>query len=107
MKYKHNILKNLFVFLVFIFLYLPIIILIIYSFNSSEMNIIFKSFTTNWYKVLFTNKDLLEAFTNTMIIAVTSTVLSTIIGTISAIGLNKYKFKGESIIQKLIYIIQA
>jgi len=104
MKNKHKILKNLFILLVFFFLYLPIFILVIYSFNSSEMNIIFKSFTTNWYKVLFTNKDLLEAFINTMIIAITSTIISTIIGTISAVGLNKYNFKGEGLIQKLIYI---
>lgn len=104
MKNKHKFLKNLFILLVFAFLYLPIFILIIYSFNSSEMNIVFKSFTTIWYKILFTNKDLLEAFFNTMIIAITSTVISTIIGTISAFGLYKYNFKGESIIQKLIYI---
>ena len=104
MKKKHKLLKNLFILLVFAFLYLPIFILIIYSFNSSEMNIVFKSFTTIWYKILFTNKDLLEAFFNTMIIAITCTVISTIIGTISAFGLYKYNFKGENIIQKLIYI---
>ena len=101
---KKKYLKNVFVGLVFFFLYLPIIILVIYSFNSSRMNILFEHFTFSWYKSLFSNADLLEAFFNTMIIAVTSTVISTIIGTISAIGLNKYSFKGKGIIQKLIYI---
>lgn len=101
---KKKYLKNVFVGLVFFFLYLPIIILVIYSFNSSRMNILFEHFTFSWYKSLFSNADLLEAFFNTMIIAVTSTVISTVIGTISAIGLNKYSFKGKGIIQKLIYI---
>ena len=65
---KNKALKNIFIGLVFIFLYLPIIILVIYSFNSSKMNIIFESFTFDWYKSLFKNKDLLEAFNNTIII---------------------------------------
>ncbi len=102
MKNKH--LKNLFVALVFFFLYLPIIILVVFSFNTSKMNIIFEGFTFKWYNTLFHNRDLLEAFTNTMIIAITSTVISTIIGTIGAVGLNKYDFPGKSLINKLIYI---
>ena len=101
---KNKILKNGFVGLVFFFLYLPIIILVIYSFNTSKMNIIFEGFTLRWYKILFHNRDLLEAFMNTMIIAITSTVISTIIGTMGAVGLNKYNFFGKSLINKLIYI---
>lgn len=101
---KHRKLKNLFLGLVLFFLYLPIIILIVYSFNSSKMNIIFENFTFSWYKNLFDNKELLEAFMNTMIIAVTSTVISTIIGVISAVGLSKYEFKLKRLINILIYI---
>lgn len=101
---RNKTLKNIFIGLVFIFLYLPIIILVIYSFNTSKMNIIFEGFTLSWYKSLFTNKDLLEAFFNTMIIAIVSTSVSTIIGTIGAVGLNKYKFIGKNFINRLIYI---
>lgn len=101
---KNKALKNIFIGLVFIFLYLPIIILVIYSFNSSKMNIIFESFTFDWYKSLFKNKDLLEAFNNTIIIATSSTIISTIIGTISAVGLNKYNFPFKKLIMKLLYI---
>ena len=101
---KNKILKNGFVGLVFFFLYLPIIILVIYSFNTSKMNIIFEGFTFKWYRILFHNGDLLEAFINTMIIAVVSTTVSTIIGTMGAVGLNKYDFFGKSLINKLIYI---
>ena len=101
---KNKILKNLFVVLVFIFLYLPIIILVVYSFNSSEMNIIFENFTFDWYKTLFQNTNLINAFVNTLIVALVSTVIYTIIGTISAVGLHKYNFPFKNLINKLIYI---
>lgn len=96
--------KNIFLSLIFIFLFLPIIILVIYSFNTSKLNILFENFTFDWYINLFKNKNLLEAFFNTMIIAITSTVISTFIGTISAVALNKYDFPLKKLINKLIYI---
>ena len=82
---KNKIARNLFILAVFIFLYLPIIILVVYSFNDSKMNIIFTKFTFHWYRELFQNRELLEAFQNTMIIAISSTIISTVIGTISAV----------------------
>ena len=102
MKYK--LLKNSFVGFVLLFLYMPIIILIVFSFNTSRMNILFEGFTFSWYQSLFSNRELLEAFFNTMIIAITSTVVSTIIGTIGAVGLYRYDFPFKGIINKLIYI---
>lgn len=101
---KNSKIKNIVIILTFIFLFAPILVLVLYSFNSSKMNIIFEGFTLNWYKELFNNKDLLAAFFNTIIIAVTSTVISTIIGTISAIGLYKYNFPLKKVINGLIYI---
>jgi spermidine/putrescine transport system permease protein len=99
-----KIFKNLFLYLVFAFLFLPIIVLVVYSFNSSSMNIIFGNFTFDWYHRLFQNSDLIESFINTLIVAGISTVTSTIIGTISAYGLYKYNFKGKNIINGLIYV---
>lgn len=101
---KNYRLKNIFLGLVLFFLYLPIIILIIYSFNSSKMNIIFENFTFDWYRNLFQNSELLEAFFNTIVIAVTSTVISTIIGTLGAVGLNEYDFKLKRLVNILLYI---
>lgn len=100
----NKILKKVFIALVFIFLYLPIIVLVVFSFNSSEMNIIFENFTLNWYKNLLQNTDLINAFINTLIVALTSTIISTIIGTICAIALKKYEFPLKNIINKLLYI---
>lgn len=102
MKHKHK--KNLFIALVFLFLYLPIIILVVFSFNKSEMNIIFEGFTLKWYKELFQNTNLITSFKNTLLVAGISTIISTIIGTISAIGLHKYNFPFKNLINGLIYI---
>ncbi len=95
---------NLIISLVLLFLFLPIIILVIYSFNKSNNNIVFEGFTLKWYKELFLNTNLMDAFKNTILVATTSTIISTIIGTISAVGLHKYNFKFKGFINTLLYI---
>jgi len=96
--------SNLMIGLVFLFLYMPIIVLIIFSFNNTKLNILFEGFTLEWYKVIPTNIELLIALKNTLIVAITSTLISTIIGTISAIGLHKFNFKGKNLINEILYI---
>ena len=92
--------------LVYIFLFLPISVIVVNSMNAttSKPYLTWKGFTLDWYARLWDNTALLEAFGNTMIIAVTSTILATIIGTLAAVGMYKYKFKGKSIIDGLLYI---
>ena len=90
--------------LVFLFLYLPIVVLVVFSFNDTKLNILFEGFTLKWYSVLTQNRTLLEAFKNTLIVAVISTFVSTVIGTVSAFGLSRYDFKGKKLINGLIYI---
>ncbi|MEG1159763.1 MAG: ABC transporter permease, partial [Acidaminococcaceae bacterium] len=65
------------------FLYLPLLILALYSFNESRINAVWTGFTLDWYVALFKNRRVLEALTNSLIIAVISTVVSTILGTIA------------------------
>ncbi len=101
---NNKLLDNIVIISVFIFLFLPIFVLILFSFNTSELNIIFEGFTLHWYKDLFYNRSLLEALINTLLVALSSTIISTIIGTISAYGLYKYDFKGKKIINELLYI---
>lgn len=90
--------------LVFLFLYMPILVLIIFSFNDTKLNILFEGFTFEWYKILPTNNTLLDALKNTLIVAISSTLISTIIGTISAFGLHKFEFKGKKFINEMLYI---
>ena len=101
---NRKFLDNIYLLLIFIFLFLPIFVLIVFSFNSSRLNIIFEDFTFRWYGELFKNYDLLEALLNTLIVAVSSTLVATVIGTISAYGLRKYNFWGKKFINELLYI---
>lgn len=90
--------------LIYLFLYLPIIVIIVFSFNTSKLNIRFEGFTLEWYAKLFQNTALLKSFENTMIVGVSSTLLASIIGTLAAIGLNRYKFRGKGAIDALLYV---
>ena len=72
-KKLFNISTLVYVCLVYLFLYLPIFVLVLFSFNSSKLNINFEGFTLKWYGELFSNGPLLEALKNTMIVAFFST----------------------------------
>jgi spermidine/putrescine transport system permease protein len=90
--------------LVYIFLYLPILIVVLFSFNTSKLNITFQGFTLSWYATMFQNTDLMSALLNTVIVAVSCVVLSVFIGTLAAIGMFRYRFKGKGFIDALMYI---
>ena len=103
-KKTENIFRNIFIALVFIFLYIPIFGVILFSFNTSEMNIVFEGFTLKWYGSFYQNRTLMESLYNTLIIAVVSTVISVIIGTIGAVGMSRYNFKGKRLVDMLLYV---
>ncbi len=75
--------------LVLAFLYIPIIVLIALSFNSSRYYVSFDGWTLQWYKKLFTNETIRSALLSTTYIAVMSALISTMLGTLGAIGLRK------------------
>ncbi len=82
----------------YLFLYIPIATLILYSFNESRVNVGWVGFTLKWYKVLFTDKQLMIAALNSLIIAVISSVVSVILGTLAGVALHKYKVPFLSIL---------
>jgi spermidine/putrescine transport system permease protein len=86
------------------FLYLPLLILALYSFNESRINAVWSGFTFDWYLSLFKNRRVLEALTNSLIVAFASTIVSTILGTTAAIALNKYQYKYKNVINGLLYL---
>jgi len=86
------------------FLYLPILVVVVFSFNQSKRNIVFTGFTFEWYGKLFQNTRLLDALGNTLTVALASTVISVVVGTLGAIGLHRYKFRGKSAVEALMYI---
>lgn len=91
-------------FLIYLFLYAPIIILIVYSFNNSKVNAVWMGFTTKWYYQLASDGDILTALKNSLLVAFLSTLISTIIGTLAAVGMYKYKFKGKTVLDGLLYV---
>lgn len=78
--------QRLWLFCVFVFLYAPILVLIVYSFTSSTMIGTIRGFSLEHYVTLFTTKELLHMIGGTLLLAVTVAFLSTLLGTIGAIG---------------------
>ncbi len=89
---------------VFVFLYIPILLLVVYSFNDSKLNLTWVGFTTKWYGALFQNEVLLRAFKNSLIVAGATTALSVFLGTTAAWLLYRYKFPAQQLIGLLIFI---
>ncbi|MFV3011155.1 extracellular solute-binding protein [Clostridium botulinum] len=104
MKKNKSLLSKIYATLVYAFLYLPIIVLIVFSFNKSKLNATFTGFTLDWYKNLINNTQILEALKNSLLIAFISTFFAVIIGTLAAIGMYRYKFKGKGAMEGLLYI---
>ncbi|MEM0943935.1 MAG: ABC transporter permease, partial [Pseudomonadota bacterium] len=77
-----------------LFLYAPIIVLIVFSFNNSRRggNVIWRGFTTKYYEKAFQNEQLVEAFVNSLTIAVISTVFAVILGALTAVTLWRFRF---------------
>lgn len=96
--------KRLYTFLIFLFLYAPIIVLIVFSFNNSRSRGVWSGFTIKWYIELFKNEEILMALYYTLIIAILSSVLSTIIGTFAAIGIYGMPGISRKIILNLNYL---
>ncbi|SHI67599.1 spermidine/putrescine transport system permease protein [Clostridium cavendishii DSM 21758] len=96
--------KYVYAFLIFMFLYIPIMVLIAFSFNKSKLNVMWTGFTFDWYKSLFSNVGILEAVKNSFEVAVISTIISVIIGTLAAIGLYRYNFKGKKLLDTVLYL---
>ena len=84
---------NIFTLICFILLYAPIVILIFFSFNSLESTGVFGGFSLKWYESIINNETAKSALVNSLIIAVTSSLVSTVIGTLAALGISRLKNK--------------
>ncbi len=86
-----SFIKRFYLILIFIFLYTPIVTLMVFSFNDSKSMGKWSGFTLRWYTDLFQNARIMEALKYTIIIAVISSIVATIIGTLAAIGIHRMK----------------
>jgi len=96
--------SKLYLVLIYIFLYAPIIVLMVFSFNSSKSRNVWTGFTLNWYSNLFNNRQITNSLVNTLVLALVSSVVATIIGTLAALGISSMKKKARTLAINLTYI---
>ena len=97
-------LSKFYLLLVFIFLYTPIVTLMIYSFNDSKTMGGWNGFTLKWYSQLFQNSDIMNALYTTVIVAIISSIIATIIGTFAAIGISRMKKGPKNLLLNINYL---
>ena len=86
-----KILSRFYMGLVFVFLYAPLFIMVLFSFNEANSLSHFTGFSLKWYEDLFQNEEVLDVLSNTLILAVISSLLATVIGTAAAVGIEKMR----------------
>ena len=77
--------------LLLLFIYLPILYVVVFSFNESKSLTNFTGFSLKWYQNMFSDRTMLESIYTTVLVAVVATAVSTVVGTVAAIGLSKAK----------------
>ena len=80
-------LSRLYITLILLFLYAPVAVMVVFSFNSGGSVWVFEGFSFDWYKSIVFNSTMLEALKRTLIIAVLSSLISTVLGTAAAVGI--------------------
>ena len=83
--------------LIYLFLYLPIFMVVGYSFNTNDNNLVFKGFTLHWYGAMFSNRSLMSSL-------LISTLISVVLGTLAAIGMHRYDFKFKKTLDNMLYV---
>jgi spermidine/putrescine transport system permease protein len=88
----------------YLFLYAPIAVVVLYSFNASKHGGPWTGFTLQWYRHLLNSPEKLEAARNTFILSLTSTAVSTLLGSALGYGLSRYDFSGKRLFSWLMYV---
>ncbi|AXH63972.1 MULTISPECIES: spermidine/putrescine ABC transporter permease PotC [Providencia] len=98
-------LRGGFMAIIYAYLYIPIIILIVNSFNESRFGIQWQGFSTKWYELLSNNDSLLEAAGHSLTMAVLSATFATAIGTLTAVALFRYRFRGKPFVGGMLFVV--
>lgn len=98
------IFKKIYAALIFVFLYAPILVLIVFSFNSSKSRSHWDGFTLSWYKALFNDSQIMNSLYYTVAIALLAALIATVLGTAAAIGIYNMKSIHRTIIMNLTYM---
>lgn len=93
-----KLLKALYIALVYLFLYMPLAVAIVFSFNDASNSNAWSGFTTKWYVNLLHDQSLIKSALRSLFLAASSATVSTVVGTIMAISLHRYRFIGQKVV---------
>lgn len=96
--------QALFALLMFGFMYLPIAVLAFYSFNKSPYSASWKGFTWEWYQKFFTDSRILSSLLTSLQVAFLAVAIAAVVGTLMAVGLARYQFRGKGLYQGVAYL---
>ena len=91
--------------LIYTLLYLPIIVLVVMSFNKSKIGYNWGGFSLKWYESLFNNQAMLDAFWHSIVLGLVAATVSTLIGTLTALALHRYNFRGKGLLNGLLFVL--
>ncbi len=101
MKKSRKIFSKLFMLAIMIFFYMPIVYTVVFSFNSKKSLTHWSGFSLKWYEKMLSSSSMMDALWTTISIAILATVISTVIGTITAIGLSKSNKILKAIVERI------
>ena len=93
-----NAMKKIYLILMLFYLYAPIMVLMVLSFNESRSRVTWGGFSLKWYEDLFTNSMILDALKTTLIIALVSAAVATVLGTLACLGINRMRKTPRTIV---------
>ena len=96
---KNSLVAKIYLAVILIVTYVPILLTVFYSFNESKLTVEFTGFSLKWYRELLRDRDLMEALRNSLVLAVLCCLLSVIIGTLGAFGMQKVKCRANTFIE--------
>lgn len=98
-------LSRLYLTVMYLIMFAPIAVMVLFSFNASKVGYQWGGFTLNWYRELFDNTAMMQAAWHSVLLAVVAATITTAIGGLTAMSLQRYDFKGKSVLQGLLFVL--
>lgn len=98
-------LSRLYLTVMYLIMFAPIAVMVLFSFNASKVGYQWGGFTLHWYQALFDNAAMMQAAWHSVLLAVVAATITTAIGGLTAMSLQRYDFKGKSVLQGLLFVL--
>ena len=93
---KQSVFQKVYLGLILLLMYVPMLLVVVYSFNKSNITTVWSGFSFSWYGELFADREMAEALKNSLIIAVITSVAAAFLGTLCAVGI----YKGRTVLDR-------